>query len=106
MRQTNPTGLFSREQIHHQHNHLQPKTPVAREYGSLMMYGVRVIQQREQLMARAYFLHFKLVPMLNRVLVLSPDLATTERVVAPVHPRWVSGRGAEKECVVQGILRK
>ena len=73
---------------------------------SLMICGVWVIYQGEQVAGSAYFLHFDLVPMLNRVVVASRDLATTERVVAPIHARWVRCRGAEKECVVLGVLRK
>ena len=40
-------------------------------------------------MGNAYFLHFDLVPTLNRVVVVSPDFAATESVIAPIDTRWV-----------------
>jgi len=68
--------------------------------------SIWVIHQRELVVSSAYFLHFDLVPTLNRVVVVPPDLATTECVVAPIDSRWVRRCGTEKEGIVLYVSRK
>ena len=68
--------------------------------------SVWIIEQSKYLVGGTDLGHFNLVPMLNRVGIVPPDFATTERVVAPIYIRWMRCRRAEEECVVLCVLRK
>ena len=77
----------------------------ANDADHLMVSGIRVVQQRLELVARADLPHFDLIPSLDRVELPSANFFVAEAEIAPSNALPACGCGVQKNSAIWGVLR-